>query len=94
MKLQTQKTFVFYSTYIQLDDCCADRWIVLGDKNSISRKMFVKCAIAILLESKLLDNKEQPRLQMLYQLYQEDIMTEIESYSNNEINNDITNSTK
>ena len=58
------------------------------------KKMFVKWAIAILLESKLLDNKEQPRLQMLYQLYQEDLMTEIESYSNNEINNDITNSTK
>ena len=36
--------------------------------------------IAILLESKLVDNKEQERLEMHYHFKQEDIMKDIESY--------------
>ena len=43
-------------------------------------KIVIKYIIAILLESKLVDNKEQARLEMHYDFKQEDIMKNIESY--------------
>ena len=48
--------------------------------------------IAILLESKLVDNKEKARLEMHYDFIQEDIMKDIESYFATE--NESTNSTE
>ena len=42
--------------------------------------MVIKNIIAILLESKLVDNKEQARLKMHYDFKQEDIVKDIESY--------------
>ena len=48
--------------------------------------------IAILLESRLVDNKEQARLEMHYDFKQEDIMKNIESYFTN--GNDQSNSTE
>ena len=47
--------------------------------------------IAILLESKLVDNKEQARLEMHYDFKQEDIMKDIESYFTTEIESTISN---
>ena len=43
-------------------------------------KTIVQYIIAILLESKLIDNKEQARLEMHYDFDHEDIMKDIESY--------------
>ena len=45
-----------------------------------NKKTIVQYIIAILLGSKLFDNKEQARLEMHYDLNHEDIMKEIESY--------------
>ena len=42
-------------------------------------RIVIKYIITILLECKLLDNKEQARLEMHYDFNQEDIMKEIES---------------
>ena len=55
-------------------------------------KIVIKYIIAILLESKLVDNIEQARLEMHYDFKQEDIMKDIESYFTNE--NDQSNSTE
>ena len=52
----------------------------------------IKYIIAILLESKLVDNKEQARLEMHYDFKNEDIMKDIESYFTTE--NESTNSTE
>ena len=49
-----------------------------------NKKTIVPYIIAILLESKLVDNKEQARLERLYGFNQEDIMKEIASYFTNE----------
>ena len=54
-------------------------------------KIVIKYIIAILLESKLVDNKKQARLEMHYDFKQEDIMKDIESYFTNE--NDQSKST-
>ena len=43
-------------------------------------KIVIKYIIAILLESKLVDNKEEGRLEMHYDFKQEDIMKDVESY--------------
>ena len=45
-----------------------------------NKKTIVKYIIAVLLESELVDNKEQARLEMHYNFNHEDIMKEIESY--------------
>ena len=45
----------------------------------MNKKTIVHYIIAILLESKLLDNKEQALLEMHYDFDQEDIMKDIES---------------
>ena len=46
--------------------------------NKSLRGVIVQYIIAILLQSKLLDNKEKDRLEMYYSFNQEDIMKEIE----------------
>ena len=53
-------------------------------------KIVIKNTIAILLESKLADNKEQARLEMHYDFKQEDIMKDIESYFTNENESNIS----
>ena len=55
-------------------------------------KIVIKYIIAILLESKLVDNKEQKRPEKRYDFKQEDIMRDIESYFTAE--NESTNSTE
>ena len=43
-------------------------------------KIVIKYIIPILLESKLVENKEKARLEMHYDFKQENIMKDIESY--------------
>ena len=52
--------------------------------NKSLRGVMVQYIIAILLQSKLLDNKEKDRLEMHYGFNQEDIMKEIERIFTNE----------
>ena len=66
-------------TYIQLGDACVDRWRSLRENHILMIKIIIKFIIAILLESKLVDNKEQARLEMHYDFKQEKIMKGIES---------------
>ena len=67
-------------TNIQLGDACVDRWRGLRENHTLMMKIVIKYIIAILLEIKLVDNKEQARLEMHYDFKQEDIMKDIESY--------------
>ena len=55
-------------------------------------RIVIKYLIAILLESKLFDKKEQARLEMQSYFDKEEIMKEIEIYLTNE--NESTNSTE
>ena len=48
------------------------------------RGVIIQYIIAILLQSKLLDNKEKDRLEMHYSFNQEDLMKEIERVFTNE----------
>ena len=77
---------------IQLGDACVERWRGLGENHILMMKIVIKYIIAILLESKLVDNKEQASLEMHYDFKQEDIMKDIESYFTAE--NESTNSTE
>ena len=53
------------------------------DEALIKNKMTIlEYIVAIILESKLVDNKERARLEMHYDFNHEDIMKEIESYFN------------
>ena len=62
-------------------------------KPILMMKIVIKYIINILLENKLVDNKEQARLEMHYDFKQEeDIMKDIESYFTTE--NESTNSTE
>ena len=79
-------------TNIQLGDACVDRWRGLRENHILMMKIVIKYIISILLESKLVDNKEQARLEMHYDFKKEDIMKDIESYFTNE--NDQFNSTE
>ena len=45
-----------------------------------NKKTIVQNIVAILLESKLINNKEQARLEMHHDFYHEDIMRDIDSY--------------
>ena len=71
-------------TNIQLGDACVDRWRSLRENHILMMKIVIKYIIAILLESKLVDNEEQARLEMHYDFKQEDIMKDIESFFNTE----------
>ena len=66
-------------TNIQLGDACVDRWRGLRENQILMMKIVLKYIIAILLESKLVDNKEQERLEKRYDFKQEDIMKDIKS---------------
>ena len=78
-------------TNIQLGDACVDRWRGLRVNHILMLKI-IKYIIAILLESKLVDNKEQARLEMHYDFKQEDIMKDVESFFTTE--NESTNRTE
>ena len=54
----------------QLGDACVDRWRGLREKHISMMKMVIKYIIAILLQRKLVDNKEQSRLEMHYDFKQ------------------------
>ena len=79
-------------TNIHLGDACVDRWRGLRENLILMTKIIIKYIIAILLESKLVENKEQARLEMHYDFKQEDIMKNIENYFTTE--NESTNSTE
>ena len=51
---------------------------VMNEYNKSHRGVIVQYIIVILLQSKLLDNKEKERLEMHYSFNQEDILKEIE----------------
>ena len=65
-------------TNTHLGDACVDRWRGLRDNHILMVKAVIKYIIAVLLESKLVDKKEQSRLQMHYEFNQQDIMKEID----------------
>ena len=77
-------------TKIQLGDACVDRWRGLRENHTLMMNIVIKYIMAILLESKLEDSKEQARQEMHYDFKQEDIMKDIESYFTTE--NESTNS--
>ena len=79
-------------TNIQLGDACVDRWRGLRENHILMMKIFIKYIIAILLESKLVDNKEEERLEKRYDFKQEDIMKDNKSYFTAE--NESPNSTE
>ena len=56
----------------------------MKEYNKSLRGVIVQYIITILLQSKLLDNKEKDRLEMHYGFNQEDITKEIESFFTNE----------
>ena len=80
------------TTNIQLGDACVDRCRGLRENHILMMKIAIKYIIAILLESKLVDNNEQARLEVHYDFKQEDIMKDIASYFTTE--NESTNSTE
>ena len=68
---------------IQLGDASVDRWRGLRENHILMMKIVIKYKIAVLLESKLVDNKEQAKLEMHYDFKQGDIMKDIENYFTN-----------
>ena len=83
-------------TNIHLDEMFTNGLREMKECNKSLRGVIVQCIIAILLQSKLLDNKEKDRLEMHYSFNQEDIMKEIERIFTNENkqSNDQSNSTE
>ena len=79
-------------TNIQLEDACVDRWRGLRENHILMLKIVIKYIIAMLLESGLVDNREQERLEKYYNFKQEDIMKDIRGYFTAE--NESTNSTE
>ena len=67
-------------TKIQLGDACVDRWRVLRENHILMMKIVMKYIMAILLENKVVENKEHARLEMHYDFNQEDIMKDFESF--------------
>ena len=65
-------------TNIHLDEMFTNGLREMKEYNKSLRGVIVQYIIAILLQSKLLDNKEKDRLEMHYSFNQEDIMKEIE----------------
>ena len=84
----------FYQTIanIQLGEACVGIWRGLKENHVSMIRIVIKYMIAILLESKLLDNKEPARLEMHFDFFHKDIMKEIESRFTNK--NESTNSTE
>ena len=83
-------------TNIHLDEMFTNGLREMKEYNKSLRGVIVQYIIAILLQSKLLDNKEKDRLEMHYSFNQEDIMKEIERIFTNENkqSNDQPNSTE
>ena len=79
-------------TNIHLDDMFTNGLRKMKEYNKSLRKVIVQYIIAILLQSTLVDNKEQARLEMHYGFKQEDIMNEIHRFFTNE--NEQSNSTE
>ena len=71
-------------TNIHLDEMFTNCQREMKEYNKSLRGVIVQYIIAILLQSKLLDNKEKDRLEMHYSFNQEDIMKEIEKIFTNE----------
>ena len=83
-------------TNIHLDEMFTNGLREMKEYNNSLRGVIVKYINAILLQSKLLDNREKDRLEMHYSFNQEDIMKEIErTFTNeNKQSNDQSNSTE
>ena len=83
-------------TMIHLDEMFANGLREMKEYNKSLRGVIVQCINAILLQSKLLDNKEKGRLEMHHSFNQEDIMKEIERIfaNENKQSNDQSNSTE
>ena len=83
-------------TNIHLDEMFTNGLREMKEYNKSLRGVIVQYIIAILLQSKLLDNKEKDRLEMHYSFNQEDIVEEIERIFTNENkqSNDQSNSTE
>ena len=83
-------------TNIHLDEMFTNGLREMKEYNKSLRGVIVQYIIAVLLQSKLLDNKEKDRLEMHYSFNQEDIMKEIErNFTNeNKQSNDQSNSTE
>ena len=83
-------------TNIQLDEMFTNGLREMKEYNKSLRGVIVQYIIAILLQSKLLDNKEKDRLEMHYSFNQENIMKKIERIFTNENkqSNDQSNSTE
>ena len=83
-------------TNIHLNEIFTNGLREMKEYNKSLRGVIVQYIIAILLQSKLLDNKEKDRLEMHYSFNQEDIMKEIERIFTNENkqSNDQSNSTE
>ena len=79
-------------TNIHLDDMFTNGLREMKEYNKSLRGVIVQYIISILLRSKLLDNKEQDRLEMHYGFKQEDTTKEKESFFTNE--NESANSTE
>ena len=81
---------------IHLDEMFTNGLREMKEYNKSLRGVIVQYIIAILLQSKLLDNKEKDRLEMHYSFNKEDIMKEIERIFTNENkqSNDQSNSTE
>ena len=69
---------------IHLDDMFTNGLREMKAYNKSLSKVIVQYIIAILLQSTLVDNKEQARLEMHYGFKQEDIMKEIQRFFTNE----------
>ena len=83
-------------TNIHLDEMFTNGLREMKEYNNSLRGVIVQFIIAILLQSKLLDNKEKDRLEMHYSFDQEDLKKEIERIFTNENkqSNDQSNSTE
>ena len=79
-------------TNIHLDDMFTNGLREMKEYNKSLRKVIVQYIIAILLQSTLVDNKEQARLEMHFGFKEEDIMKEIERFFTND--NEQSNSTE
>ena len=71
-------------TNIHLDEMFTNSLREMKEYNKSLRGVIVRYIIVILLQSKLIDNKEKDRLEMHYSFNQEDIMKEIERIFTNE----------
>ena len=91
MEFDKKNKFNQSITNIQLGDACVDRWRALRENHILMMKIVIEFIKALILEIKLVDNKEQARLEMHYDFKQEGMMKDIESYFTTE--NESTNST-